>query len=206
MKKQIKFYGRTKPNPKYWPFSNFYPAPFVDSAGTIWPTTEHYFQAMKFLPESMIEVQTSCGIRPIPIRTYIWRQPNPKLAAKEGRRRDLPLRKDWDQYPQGIDRYTYSGKFMKVKDHYMLKALWYKFTQHKDLRDLLCETGNAEIIEHTRNDSYWGDGGDGTGQNMLGKLLMIIREELTCKTPDFDCEDCQDCCNEGESINRYKRK
>ena len=37
---------------------------------------------------------------------------------------------------------------------------------------------DAEIIEHTSKDSYWGDGGDGSGRNMLGKTLMLVREEL----------------------------
>jgi len=36
-------------------------------------------------------------------------------------------------------------------------------------------TGDAEIIEHTSNDRYLGDGGDGTGGNMLGRLLMEVR-------------------------------
>jgi hypothetical protein len=27
-------------------------------------------------------------------------------------------------------------------------------------------------------DSYWGDGGDGSGKNMLGKILMRVRDEL----------------------------
>ena len=26
--------------------------------------------------------------------------------------------------------------------------------------------------------SYWGDGGDGTGKNMLGKTLMIVRQQI----------------------------
>jgi len=37
---------------------------------------------------------------------------------------------------------------------------------------------NAKIVEHTTNDSYWGDGGDGSGRNMLGKLLMETRERI----------------------------
>jgi hypothetical protein len=45
-------------------------------------------------------------------------------------------------------------------------------------RNLLLSTGNAMIVEHTANDSYWGDGGDGSGLNMLGKVLMEIRNEL----------------------------
>jgi predicted NAD-dependent protein-ADP-ribosyltransferase YbiA (DUF1768 family) len=37
---------------------------------------------------------------------------------------------------------------------------------------------DAKIIEHTENDDYWGDGGDGSGKNMLGQILMRIRTEL----------------------------
>lgn len=60
----------------------------------------------------------------------------------------------------------------------MKEALKAKFTQHVALRDLLLSTSNVHIVEHTRNDSYWGDGGDGSGQNKLGILLMEIRSSL----------------------------
>ena len=60
----------------------------------------------------------------------------------------------------------------------MYVALYAKFTQHEHLRKLLLETGDRKLIEHTSRDSYWGDGGDGSGQNKLGKLLMKLREEL----------------------------
>ena len=43
---------------------------------------------------------------------------------------------------------------------------------------LLLDTGDALIVEHTVNDRYWGDGGDGSGKNMLGRILMEIRTEL----------------------------
>jgi len=64
----------------------------------------------------------------------------------------------------------------------MREALMAKFTQHADLHQMLLETGSAEIIEHTTNDSYWGDGGDGSGKNMLGKLLVETREKLAAKS------------------------
>lgn len=60
----------------------------------------------------------------------------------------------------------------------MYDALRYKFTLHKDLCEKLLETGDAILIEHTVKDRYWADGGDGKGKNMLGKLLMKVREEL----------------------------
>ena len=43
-------------------------------------------------------------------------------------------------------------------------------------------TGDAKLIEHTRNDKYWADAGDGSGKNMLGILLMKVREELESKS------------------------
>jgi len=34
------------------------------------------------------------------------------------------------------------------------------------------------IAEHTDNDSYWGHGGECTAKNMLGRILMEVRDEL----------------------------
>lgn len=47
-----------------------------------------------------------------------------------------------------------------------------------DLTRLLLATGDAKLVEHTEQDDYWGDGGDGSGKNMLGRILMEVREEL----------------------------
>ncbi len=64
----------------------------------------------------------------------------------------------------------------------MYKALQAKFTQHEDLKEKLLSTGNAFLVEHVKSDRYWGDGGDGgdgrVGKNMLGKLLVKVREEI----------------------------
>jgi len=60
----------------------------------------------------------------------------------------------------------------------MKDALNAKFTQHDALKRLLLGTGNRQLVEHTSNDDYWGDGGDGSGQNLLGKLLMELRDQL----------------------------
>ncbi|MCF6319355.1 MAG: NADAR family protein [Proteobacteria bacterium] len=113
-----------------------------------WPTTEHYFQAQKFK-----DVQHQEQIR---------KADSPMLAARLGRDRKKKLRKDWES----------------VKDNIMYDAVLAKFTQHKDLKQLLLSTGDAKLIEHTTNDSYWGDGGHGRGRNMLGIILMRVRDEL----------------------------
>jgi hypothetical protein len=131
----------------YGEFSNFAPIP-VEIDGKCWPTTEHYFQAVKFHGTEREEA--------------IRQAASPSIAAKMGRSRGFPLRADWEQ----------------VKDEIMYRAVMAKFTQYPKLRVLLLATGDAEIIEHTRNDSYWADGGDGTGRNQLGKILMQVREEM----------------------------
>lgn len=117
--------------------------------GKMWHTTEHYFQAQKFTDKQYQEK----------IRT----EKSPMIAARLGRDRKQKLRKDWES----------------VKNNVMKKALLAKFTQHEDLKNLLISTGEAKLIEHTENDAYWGDGGDGKGKNFLGILLMQVREELS---------------------------
>lgn len=114
----------------------------------IWKTSEHYFQAQKFAGTKHEEELRLAD--------------SPMEVAKMGRDRKRPLRRDWEE----------------VKDNIMREALRAKFTQNKDLKKILLETGDAELVEHTANDNYWGDGGDGSGKNMLGKLLMELREEL----------------------------
>jgi ribA/ribD-fused uncharacterized protein len=84
------------------------------------------------------------------------------IAARMGRDRGKPMRADWEA----------------VKDDIMREAVRAKFQQHTELREILLATGDARIVEHTQNDSYWGDGGDGSGKNMLGRILMEVREQL----------------------------
>ena len=83
-------------------------------------------------------------------------------AALEGRNRQNPLRPDWED----------------VKDEVMLLPLRMKFSQNPEIAKELLATGDAILIEHTRNDDYWADEGDGSGKNKLGLLLMQVREEL----------------------------
>jgi ribA/ribD-fused uncharacterized protein len=117
--------------------------------GVVYPTSEHYFQSRKFVDPSL--------------RERVRLAATPKEAAAIGRDRTLPMRADWDA----------------VRDIVMQHALRLKFTQHSELMRILVGTGTATLVEHTVNDSYWGDGGDGRGRNRLGELLMMVRAELT---------------------------
>ncbi|GAC1460898.1 MAG: hypothetical protein PVS3B2_21860 [Candidatus Dormibacteraceae bacterium] len=75
----------------------------------------------------------------------------------------MKLRPDWES----------------IKVSVMLKVVRAKFSQHEELRSLLLSTAQARLVEHTENDGYWGDGGDGRGRNMLGQILMQVRRELS---------------------------
>ena len=124
-------------------------APYpIQLKGKIWPTTEHYFQAQKFAGTEHEE--------------EIRKARSPMIAARMGRSRDRPLRADWES----------------VKDTIMFDAVLAKFTQHASLRSQLLGTGDAVLIEHTTNDCYWADGGDGSGRNRLGEILVEVRISL----------------------------
>ena len=124
-------------------------APYpISIDGEIWNTSEHYFQAQKFENKAY--------------QIKIRKANSPMLAARLGRDRKQKLRRDWESVKVGV----------------MSAAVLAKFTQHEDLRLLLLSTGDEKLVEHTQNDDYWGDGGDGSGKNMLGRILMQVREAL----------------------------
>ncbi len=60
----------------------------------------------------------------------------------------------------------------------MRQAVRQKFITHEALKELLLGTGSEELVEKTSGDDYWGCGTNGTGKNMLGKILVEIRQEL----------------------------
>ncbi len=124
-------------------------APFpINLDGERWPTSEHYFQAQKFDDPAY--------------RQKIRKANSPMIAATLGRDRKQKMRRDWESVKVGI----------------MSFAVLAKFTQHEELRVLLLSTGDAKIVEHTEKDAFWGDGGDGGGKNMLGQILMQVRDSL----------------------------
>src|SRR5215831_10139858 len=102
-------------NERFGEFSNFSPHP-IKMKGKTWPTSEHYFQAQKFADTEYEE--------------EIRRAKSPMVAARLGRSRKKPLRKDWESSKETI----------------MREALRAKFTQHLDLRSLLLSTGEETII------------------------------------------------------------
>lgn len=140
----IFFYSTRGP---FGAFSNFSGHPFtLDSLR--WPTSEHFFQANKFVGTAHFE--------------RVRQARSPLIAARLGRSRKAPLRGDWE----------------RVKLDVMRRALSAKFRQHPALARLLCSTGEETLVEQTTVDRFWGCGSDGKGLNHLGVLLMELRRQL----------------------------
>ena len=130
----------------YYEFTNFAYYP-IEVNGIRFPTSEHYFQSQKLIGT--------------PFLREICELPRPRQAFEYPRQPHVSpwVRQDWQS----------------IKDNVMYIALINKFTQYPELKQLLLETGDRKLVEHSPYDSYWGDGGDGKGLNRLGELLMKLR-------------------------------
>lgn len=113
-----------------------------------YPTVEHAFQAAKTLSRRE--------------RREVREAATPELAKLLGRQ--VTLRPAWDM----------------IKLNVMRDLIWQKFTIDTDLRARLLATEDAELVEgNTWGDRYWGvDLETGAGENMLGKVLMAVREKI----------------------------
>nr|MBN1229138.1 DUF1768 domain-containing protein [Anaerolineae bacterium] len=80
--------------------------------------------------------------------------------------RQSTLREDWDE----------------IKIAIMEDLVRQKFTRHQDLAERLLATGDAYLIEgNDWGDCFWGQV-DGKGKNQLGRILMMVRDELRTQT------------------------
>lgn len=147
MSEPIKFYSTHGPHGCFSNFSKH----AVTFNGKVWSTSEHAYQAQKFVDEQHQEL--------------VRKAKGAGDAAKIGRDRNNPMRRDWDD----------------IKVNVMYDVVKAKFTQHESLKEVLLSTGDAVLIEDSPTDYFWGCGSDGTGKNMLGKVLMRIRKELQGK-------------------------
>jgi len=173
---------------KYGPFTNFFMCkkPIVVN-GQEWLNSEQYYQAMKFdtkNPDKRYqEYYDIIKLSDSPMKSKMLGHQTKnmrwgtkwKINKKFDERlvndivdkySDLKMRSDWD---------TYSVKVMTT-------IIYHKFLI-KEHRDLLTSVNdNTYIVEHTKRDKIWGDGGDGgsgkIGENKLGKILTTVGHYL----------------------------
>ncbi len=160
--------------------SNFWrlrPAPLVYS-GETYATSEHLYQAMKFmgdgasavslefaevirLADTPYKAKLLAGLSPAALQRYDWQR---KLAATIGafltRDPQLRVRADWND---------------DTKLRAMAEVLTLKFDQNLHARTALLNTGYAQLVEASPYDAFWGEGRAGKGKNWLGHLLVEMR-------------------------------
>lgn len=140
---------------KYACFSNFHDAKIIVN-GVVWPTVEHAFQANKTFDKGW-QGKIMSATSPA----------NAKRLAKELKTAGFQ-RADWEE----------------VKLPIMFSLVILKFMMFDEYRKILLNTGKEEIVEgNWWHDNFWGDCNcekckNITGQNNLGKLLMVVRQYL----------------------------
>ena len=155
----IKFFGNKGPHAY---LSNFYPRIFTVQ-GNQYASNEHWYQSMKSLdPETQFRIRAAA-------------------TAAQAKRwgGQIRIREDWNELvgTPALRAFYHDAKgdlLERTKDHYMFMGLTQKFTQLRDLRERLLDTGDEELVENAPKDPYWGCG-DGSGLNKLGRMLMVIR-------------------------------
>jgi ribA/ribD-fused uncharacterized protein len=134
---------------EYYVFDNF--SSFqVEYEGHIFPTSEHAYQAMKF-----IKTNTPIFEK---IKNAKSAHDAQKLAIENKNTVDL----DWDKNKKSI----------------MENILRKKINQHPYVLKKLLQSGKREIIEDSWRDAIWGWGKNKDGQNLLGNIWMELRDEF----------------------------
>ena len=150
MQKEIRF---CTPTGKYWflsPLAKFPIKMTVDGNSYVFPSVEHYYQAMKFYANderfnNILNLENADDAR------LITKTPEYKINR----------RKDFDK-----------NKFDIMKD-----GLRAKFSQNPDVAEMLKQTGDAILIKSCPV-CYKCGFGIGSGENRIGKILMEIRKEI----------------------------
>ncbi|HYD64159.1 NADAR family protein [Azospirillum sp.] len=139
----------------YGAFSNLYRRD-ITFEGEVFATSEHAYQAGK--------------ARKPAVRKWLMDAPSPALLAMAA---------------HGLYYWDVAPGWSTTKFDRMRAVLRAKFTQHKDLCELLLSTGDARLVESATVDNevnrLWGEV-NGVGRNMLGVLLMELRTQLRAET------------------------
>jgi ribA/ribD-fused uncharacterized protein len=130
--------------------SNFYMKPLAYN-GELYTSAEHAYQSQKAW--TIVDHQ------------FIKSAYTPSEAKK--RAHSITIVDSWEEIKVDVMKNVLRAKF----------AQEFRGRPNHLLRWLL-ETGQRELVEgNTWGDTYWGQCPLGNGENMLGKLLMLVRSE-----------------------------
>ncbi|XP_031621920.1 uncharacterized protein LOC116339970 [Contarinia nasturtii] len=134
---------------EYFFLSNFYPVK-IEYGGDVYPTAEHAFQAAK--------------CENVKDRQKLRKAKTPVEAKSIGRR--VRMKANWDS-----ERVLVMEKLLRIK------------FENPKMKFLLKKTHEQDLVENnTFHDRFWGvcscSRHKNSGVNMLGKILMKIREDI----------------------------
>jgi hypothetical protein len=136
---------------KWKDFSNLAPYP-IYIEGENWKSTEHYYQYKKF---EKVDLEFAIKLKNLE---------SPKEVKK------LSLQNN-----------NFPKNWKDIKVEILKYAIFKKFERYENLQKLLISTGKEILIEANVEDYFWGEGADGSGKNMMGKILMEVRLNLQNK-------------------------
>lgn len=162
---RILYFGRDRDRFRF--LSHFHASPIVID-GEDWPTVEHYYQAQKSA-NPHYKAAIRAAVHPGLAKRLAAPPSAPRRISQNSwfRKNDQQPRPDWHNVKLDI---------MRRADHA-------KFTQNADLARLLLATGEAELVEDSPGEPFWGTGPDGAGFNWAGRVLMEIRTQLRGNGP-----------------------
>jgi ribA/ribD-fused uncharacterized protein len=181
MEDTILFFGEDK---KWGEFSNFYPLDVpILYEDKPYKTSEHLYQALKFMHDKSTKYDLQYA--------ELIRTANTPYMAKliAGQK---PKNAPWARsINQTITKYKNLVKMRpdwdNVKEDLMYQVLQLKFQSNEHCKQVLLSTSPKLIAENSPYDYIWGLGKTGKGQNLLGKLLVKLRD-ADSSVPTLDNE------------------
>ena len=170
-------------------FCNFWKGEPTEIGDDLWPTVEHYFQAQKFAAKDT-DNQVTLDLKAA-IRKQIRDATTPERTKAIPSERCPGRNRQPGPGQVSVDWAEWDTRRVSV----MYEAVLAKFSNDPVLQAALLHTNGAVLVEEmprNRFDDFWGvvmtdnpRRDDAKGQNMLGRILMAVREELQTAGP-FD--------------------
>ena len=157
----------------HWSLSNMASGLPIRYAGETWNSSEALYQACKYPPHATCIPATGKKNNIIPyVRKRILTATTP-MASKMTQRCAVKA---------GLVRRDWADPVKERRIHAMLWSLEQKLICNEIFKEALLATGDFPIVEISRRDDFWGcipvDDDRVTGRNILGQLLMDLRERI----------------------------
>ena len=131
----------------------------VEWGGRLWMTSEHAYQAAKFILAERLDIAEEI---------YQATSAHDAKQIARAHQREIPTWSD------------------ELKLATMREIVVAKLAQHPYIQKKLRQTGDAILIEDSPYDAFWGRGPDWDGLNQLGQIWMSLRATLPALSQPAD--------------------